>query len=209
MKTPVNRFKKAISNKQAQIGLWVGLASSYSAEICAMAGFDWLLVDGEHAPNNLQMIQQQLQTIAAYPVNNAIARVPVGDAVIIKQYLDLGFQSLLVPMVDTAAQAEQLVRAMRYPQDDGKGGIPPSSTLIFDVELLEIKAGAPAMPAAAPGATAPSPPHGAKRTTSSIGTTSVSATSRTSCHTLRTFMADVGAGGQPSPDSLTRSAISW
>jgi 4-hydroxy-2-oxoheptanedioate aldolase len=101
----------------------VGLASSYSAEICAMAGFDWLLVDGEHAPNNLQMIQQQLQTIAAYPVNNAIARVPVGDTAIIKQYLDLGAETLLVPMVDTAEQAAQCVKAMRYPQDDGKGGI--------------------------------------------------------------------------------------
>jgi 4-hydroxy-2-oxoheptanedioate aldolase len=69
------------------------------------------------------MIQQQLQTIAAYPVNNAIARVPVGDTAIIKQYLDLGAETLLVPMVDTAEQAAQCVKAMRYPQDDGKGGI--------------------------------------------------------------------------------------
>ena len=66
----------------------MGLASSYSAEMCAMAGFDWLLIDGEHAPNNLQTIQQQLQSIAAYPVNNAIARVPVGDTALIKQYLE-------------------------------------------------------------------------------------------------------------------------
>jgi len=123
MKTPVNRFKKAITEKRAQIGLWVGLASSYSAEICAMAGFDWLLIDGEHAPNNLQSIQQQLQTIAAYPVNNAIARVPVGDAALIKQYLDLGAETLLIPMVDTPEQAAHLVQAMRYPQNDGKGGI--------------------------------------------------------------------------------------
>jgi 4-hydroxy-2-oxoheptanedioate aldolase len=123
MKTPVNRFKKAISEKQAQIGLWLGMANSYSAEMCAMAGFDWLLVDGEHAPNNLQSIQQQLQAIAAYPVNNAIARVPVGDAALIKQYLDLGAETLLIPMVDTPEQAAHLVQAMRYPQNDGKGGI--------------------------------------------------------------------------------------
>jgi len=123
MKTPVNRFKKAISNKQAQIGLWMGMASSYSAEMCAMAGFDWLLIDGEHAPNNLQSIQQQLQTIAAYPVNNAIARVPVGDTVVIKQYLDLGAETLLVPMIDTPEQAALCVQAMRYPQDDGQGGV--------------------------------------------------------------------------------------
>ena len=122
MKTPVNRFKKAISEKQAQIGLWMGLANSYSAEMCAMAGFDWLLVDGEHAPNNLQSIQQQLQAIAAYPANHAIARVPVGDTVVIKQYLDLGVETLLVPMVDTPEHAALCVQAMRYPQDDGKGG---------------------------------------------------------------------------------------
>ncbi len=123
MKTPVNRFKKAISEKQAQIGLWVGLASSYSAEMCAMAGFDWLLIDGEHAPNNLQTIQQQLQAIAAYPANNAIARVPVGETALIKQYLDLGVETLLIPMVDTPEQAAQCVQAMRYPQNDGKGGV--------------------------------------------------------------------------------------
>ena len=123
MKTPVNRFKKAITEKHAQIGLWMGLASSYSAEMCAMAGFDWLLIDGEHAPNNLQSIQQQLQTIAAYPVNNAIARVPVGDTALIKQYLDLGAETLLIPMIDTPQQAEQCVQAMRYPQNDGKGGV--------------------------------------------------------------------------------------
>jgi 4-hydroxy-2-oxoheptanedioate aldolase len=88
-----------------------------------MAGFDWLLVDGEHAPNNLQSIQQQLQAIAAYPANHAIARVPVGDTVVIKQYLDLGVETLLVPMLDTPEQAAMCVQAMRYPQDDGKGGV--------------------------------------------------------------------------------------
>ena len=123
MKTPVNTFKQALYARQTQIGLWLGLTSAYSAEICALAGFDWLLVDGEHAPNNLSSIQAHLQTIAAYPGNHAIARVPVGDTVIIKQYLDLGVQTLLVPMVDTAEQAAQIVQAMRYPQDDGHGGV--------------------------------------------------------------------------------------
>ena len=123
MKTPVNTFKQALAARQTQIGLWLGLASAYSAEICACAGFDWLLVDGEHAPNDLASIQANLQTIAAYPGNHAIARVPVGDTVIIKQYLDLGVQTLLVPMVDTAEQAASIVRAMRYPQDDGQGGV--------------------------------------------------------------------------------------
>jgi 2-keto-3-deoxy-L-rhamnonate aldolase RhmA len=120
MKTPVNRFKQALTENRAQIGLWLGMASSYSAEMCAMAGFDWLLIDGEHAPNNLQTIQQQLQAIAAYPANHAVARVPVGDTALIKQYLDLGAETLLIPMIDTPEQAAQCVQAMRYPQNDGQ-----------------------------------------------------------------------------------------
>ena len=123
MKTPTNTFKQALAQGQQQIGLWLGLAHAYSAEICAGAGFDWLLIDGEHAPNGLQDVLAQAQAIAAYPGSHAIARVPVGDTTLIKQYLDLGLQTLLVPMVDTPEQAAQLVRACRYPQDDGLGGV--------------------------------------------------------------------------------------
>jgi 4-hydroxy-2-oxoheptanedioate aldolase len=123
MNTPVNLFKQALQNKQPQIGLWMGLASAYTAEICALAGFDWLVIDGEHAPNDLRSIQAQLQTVAAYPDSHAVCRVPVGETALIKQYLDLGAQNILVPMVDTAVQAAQLVQAMRYPQDDGQGGV--------------------------------------------------------------------------------------
>ncbi len=118
MQTPANPFKNALAQRQPQIGLWLGLANAYCAEICAGAGFDWLLVDGEHAPNGLTDILAQLQAIAAYPGAHAIARVPVGEAALIKQYLDIGAQTLLVPMVDTAEQAAHLVRACRYPQDD-------------------------------------------------------------------------------------------
>lgn len=127
MQLPINTFKQALQNKQAQIGLWLGLSDSYTTEICAGAGFDWLLVDGEHAPNDLRSILQQLQTIAGYPTSHPIARVPMGHGkvgeMLIKQYLDLGVSTLLVPMVDTAGQAEALVRAVRYPQNDGEGGI--------------------------------------------------------------------------------------
>lgn len=127
MKTPVNLFKQALADKQAQIGLWVGLADAYSAEICAGAGFDWLLLDGEHAPNDLPRLLAQAQAVAAYPGVHAVARVPMGHGhvgeMLIKQYLDLGLQTLLVPMVDTAAQAQAVVRATRYPQDDGLGGV--------------------------------------------------------------------------------------
>ena len=123
MNTPVNTFKQALQNKQPQIGLWMGLASAYTAEICALAGFDWLVIDGEHAPNDLRSIQAQLQTLAAYPGSHPMCRVPLGETALIKQYLDLGAQNILVPMVDTAEQAAQLVRACRYPQDDGLGGV--------------------------------------------------------------------------------------
>lgn len=125
MQTPVNPFKQALRERRPQIGLWMGLADHYTAEICAGAGFDWLLIDGEHSPNDLRSILQQAQVIAAYPGTHAIARVPVGHghvgAAIIKQYLDLGIQTLLVPMVDTPQQAAAVVRAMRYPPDGIRG----------------------------------------------------------------------------------------
>ena len=105
MQTPINPFKQALADKRAQIGLWLGLASPYSTEICAGAGFDWLLIDGEHAPNDIPSILAQLQVIAGYPASHAIARVPMGHGhvgeALIKQYLDIGVQTLLVPMVDT------------------------------------------------------------------------------------------------------------
>lgn len=123
MNTPMNLFKQALKDKRPQIGLWMGLANAYSAEICALAGFDWLVIDGEHAPNDLRSIQVQLQTLAAYPGSHAVCRVPVGETALIKQYLDLGAQNILVPMVDTAQQAAQLVQAMRYPQDDDGDGV--------------------------------------------------------------------------------------
>ena len=123
MHTPANTFKQALRERRPQIGLWMGLASDYTAEICALAGFDWLVIDGEHAPNDLNRILTQLKTLAAYPGSHAVARVPVGDTALIKQYLDLGAQTILVPMVETAEQAAQLVQAMRYPQDDGQGGV--------------------------------------------------------------------------------------
>lgn len=125
MKLPHNTFKQALAEKRTQYGLWLGLADHYAAEICAGAGFDWLLIDGEHSPNDLRSILQQAQVIAAYPASHAIARVPVGHGhvgtALIKQYLDLGIQTLLVPMVDTAQQAQDVVQAMRYPPEGIRG----------------------------------------------------------------------------------------
>jgi 4-hydroxy-2-oxoheptanedioate aldolase len=120
MHTPENTFKRALACRQAQIGLWVGLANAYSAEICAGAGFDWLLIDGEHAPNDVRSMLAQLQAVAPY-ASHPVARPPIGDTALIKQYLDLGVQSLLVPMVETAEQAAELVRATRYPPEGVRG----------------------------------------------------------------------------------------
>lgn len=124
MTTLINPFKQALAEKRPQIGLWLGLADAYSTELCAGAGFDWLLIDGEHAPNDLRSILGQLQAIAPYS-SHPIARVPVGHGhsgtTLIKQYLDLGVQTLLVPMVDTPGQAADLVRATRYPPPGIRG----------------------------------------------------------------------------------------
>ncbi len=110
----MNSLKAALAEGRAQIGLWQALANPYTAEICAGAGFDWLLFDGEHAPNTAQTLLAQLQAVAPYSPE-PIARPPVGDPVIIKQYLDIGFRSLLIPMVESAEQARMLVAATRFP----------------------------------------------------------------------------------------------
>ncbi len=114
MQLPINTFKQRLHSGQPQIGLWLGLADAYCAELAANAGFDWLLLDGEHAPNDLRSLLAQLQAIAPYPAQ-PIIRPPIGDAALIKQLLDIGAQTLLVPMVESAEQAAGLVRAMRYP----------------------------------------------------------------------------------------------
>lgn len=120
MDMPINSFKQALRTRQLQIGLWSGLADAYCAEISAGAGFDWLALDAEHAPNDIRTLLEQLQSIAPYPVHPVI-RAKIGDSVHIKQLLDLGVQSLLIPVVETAQQALELVRATRYPPHGVRG----------------------------------------------------------------------------------------
>jgi 4-hydroxy-2-oxoheptanedioate aldolase len=120
MHTPVNRFKASLVEASPQIGLWVGLTDPVCVEIAAGAGFDWLCLDGEHSPHELHTLLAALQTIAAYPVQ-PIVRVPVGDPTVIKRVLDIGAQTVLVPMVESADQARGLVAAMRYPPDGIRG----------------------------------------------------------------------------------------
>jgi 4-hydroxy-2-oxoheptanedioate aldolase len=114
MTSPGNRFKARLSRNELQIGLWLALASPYSAELCAGAGFDWLLIDGEHAPNDIRSILTQLQAVAPYP-SQPVVRPPVGETWLIKQLLDIGAETLLVPMIETAEQARAVVAATRYP----------------------------------------------------------------------------------------------
>ena len=110
----MSRFAGRLAGGRPLLGLWQALACAYTAEICARAGYDWLLFDGEHAPNTLQTLLAQLQAVAPFPVE-PVARCPVDDPAIIKQYLDIGFCTLLVPMVESAAQARRIVAATRFP----------------------------------------------------------------------------------------------
>lgn len=120
MDVPVNAFKHAIHSGRHQKGLWVTLANAYSTEAVAGAGFDWLLLDMEHSPNEFDTILQQLQAIAGYPVQ-AVVRPVWNDPLAIKRLLDIGAQTLLIPYVQNAAEAEKAVRAMRYPPKGMRG----------------------------------------------------------------------------------------
>ena len=118
------RWRAALAGQAPVTGMWVASGSPVCAEICAGAGFDWLLVDSEHAPNDLRSILAQLQAVAAYPVTPVI-RPPSGDPVLIKQLLDVGVEVLLIPMVESRAQARAqaraLVAATRYPPEGIRG----------------------------------------------------------------------------------------
>lgn len=118
--TSGNPFKRALAEGRAQIGLWLSMADPYLAEVSATAGFDWLLIDGEHAPNDVRSILAALQAVAPYR-SHPVVRAVKGDTALIKQLLDIGAQTLLIPMVETAEQARELVRATRYPPAGMRG----------------------------------------------------------------------------------------
>lgn len=114
-------FRDALAAADRSLaGMWVCSGSPLIAELCAGSGLDWLLVDAEHSPNGLESILAQLQAIHGYPVHTLV-RPPVNDTVVIKQYLDLGVQNLLVPMVNSVADAEAAVAATRYPPHGVRG----------------------------------------------------------------------------------------
>ena len=114
MDLPVNQFKRGIKASKPQIGLWSSLSSHYSVEVIAGSGFDWLLLDTEHSPNDLENVVTQLQAASAYPTT-AIVRPAWNDMVLIKRFLDVGVQTLLIPYVQTPEEAAQAVAYTRYP----------------------------------------------------------------------------------------------
>lgn len=115
-----NSFKAAMAAGETRIGCWIGLADGYAAEIAGEAGFDWLLIDGEHAPNDIRSMREQLSALGRSTAHPVI-RVPVGEVWMIKQVLDIGAQTVLVPMVESGEQAALLARAMRYPPEGIRG----------------------------------------------------------------------------------------
>ena len=120
MELPHNTFKAALASGNSQIGLWSSLSSHYAVEVIAGAGFDWLLLDMEHSPNDLENVLTQLQAAAPYPTH-AVVRVPWSDMVGIKRILDAGALSLLVPFVSTAEEARAAVSYTRYPPQGVRG----------------------------------------------------------------------------------------
>lgn len=120
MNLPQNSFKRAIQAGKTQIGLWSILSSHVTVEIIAGSGFDWLVLDTEHAPNELPMVYSQLQAAkggTAHPV----VRVPWNDMVTIKRYLDIGAQTLLIPCIETEKEARDAVAYTRYPPKGQRG----------------------------------------------------------------------------------------
>ncbi|MBR9652108.1 aldolase/citrate lyase family protein [Thalassovita aquimarina] len=120
MPAPLNTFKAALKRGDMQYGCWAGFADPYATEILATANFDWLVIDGEHAPNDLRSIMHQLQILDGKH-SEGVVRLPIGNEWLIKQALDVGAQTLLIPMVETAEQARDLVRACRYPPEGIRG----------------------------------------------------------------------------------------
>jgi 4-hydroxy-2-oxoheptanedioate aldolase len=120
MEMPKNPFKAALKAGKPQIGLWSSLSSSYTVEVIAGAGFDWILLDTEHSPADLENLLTQLQAAAPYP-SHAVVRVPWNDMVTIKRTLDVGAQSLLIPYVSTAEEARAAVSYTRYPPAGVRG----------------------------------------------------------------------------------------
>ncbi|HSI41889.1 MAG TPA: HpcH/HpaI aldolase/citrate lyase family protein [Xanthobacteraceae bacterium] len=130
MDLPVNTFKRAIEARRQQIGFWNSMASPTATEILAGSGFDWLLIDAEHAPNDVPGVLGQLHATLAN-ATHPIVRVPENDPIVLKRYLDIGVQTFLIPMVETVEQAAAAVAATRFPPDGIRGFAGASRASLF------------------------------------------------------------------------------
>ncbi len=119
-KFPRNQFKQGLESGDTQFGLWLSIPDTTVAEMMAGAGFDWLLVDHEHGPYELRDVMHTLQAVAPYEVGT-IVRPVNDDPALLKKMCDIGVQSFLVPMIDTAEQAEAVVQAVNYPPTGRRG----------------------------------------------------------------------------------------
>ncbi|HBW85042.1 MAG: 2-dehydro-3-deoxyglucarate aldolase [Gammaproteobacteria bacterium] len=108
------------ANQPSLIGAWLNLASPLVTEALAATGYDWLMIDAEHGPNDVTSVLGQLQAVSAYPAI-PVVRLPNHDASLIKRYLDIGVANLLIPMVENAAEAEAIIRSTRYPVSGIRG----------------------------------------------------------------------------------------
>lgn len=120
MDVPANPFKRAIASQKSQIGFWCSLASNVSVEILAGSGFDWLLLDTEHSPNELPQVFSQLQAMMENDTH-PIVRPAWNDMVMIKRFLDAGVQTLLIPTIQSKEEAEAAVAYTRYPPNGVRG----------------------------------------------------------------------------------------
>jgi 4-hydroxy-2-oxoheptanedioate aldolase len=114
MNVTANQFKRALQSERPLIGFWNSLGTPAATEILADAGLDWILIDTEHAPNELPVVAHQLRAMAGAAAT-PVVRPAWNDPVLIKRILDLGVQTLLVPYVQSAQEAARAVAATRYP----------------------------------------------------------------------------------------------
>jgi len=120
MQERANSVKKGLTEGRVQLGLWCSLGSALVTEIMAGSGCDWLLIDGEHSPNDLLSIVAQLQAVGGHPIEPCV-RLPEENATLIKQFMDAGARSLMIPNVRDAEQARRIVAATRYAPEGIRG----------------------------------------------------------------------------------------
>ena len=120
MKLPPNQLKAALAHRTTSLGLWSALGSAYSTEIIACSGYNWITLDMEHSPNDMMTVLAQMQMLAAYQVE-PVVRLVRFDKDLIKQYLDLGARTIVLPNIETAEEARAIVAATRYPASGIRG----------------------------------------------------------------------------------------